>query len=121
MLIICGRRFSRTGSYLHTKNYKVRQEYSAEGLRTKKSVNTSGKGYVDTIYVWDGDQLAFELDKDYNVIKRYVRGHGLLYADSGEGTKKRTLFRMSMATLDSYWTRVETSPKNMIMMLLVMK
>ena len=71
-----------------TRNYKIRYEYNADGLRTKKSVNTSRRGYVDTNYVWDGDQLVFELDKDYNIKKRYVRGQSLVYADTGEGTNK---------------------------------
>lgn len=66
-----------------TKDKKVSYQYNAAGLRTEKNVN--GK---TTKYVWDGDQLVLELDENYNVKKRYIRGNNLVYADEGVGTEK---------------------------------
>lgn len=67
-----------------TKNYKVTYTYNAEGLRDSKCVNGE-----KSIYVWDGDQLVLELNKDGRVTKRYVRGHNLSYTDSGKGTERQ--------------------------------
>ena len=89
-----------------TKNYKVRYEYNIDGLRTKKRVNTSGRGYVDTNYIWDGDQLVLELDKNLDVKKRYIRGSSLLYSDSGEGTEK------TFYTIDDHGSVIQLVDKN---------
>lgn len=67
-----------------TENIKVSYEYDAEGLRTKKKVN----GETVT-YVWDGDQLVMELDDKGNVLKRYICGTSLIYADDGKGTNRQ--------------------------------
>ena len=66
-----------------TKDSKVSYAYNADGLCTKKTVN--GK---ETTYVWDGDQLILELDSKDKVIKRYIRGNQLIYADNGVGADK---------------------------------
>lgn len=67
-----------------TKNYKVSYTYNAEGLRESKKVNAR-----KSIYVWDGDQLVMELNKNGNVTKRYVRGKNLSYTDSGKDSKRQ--------------------------------
>lgn len=73
-----------------TKDKKIKYEYDANGLRTKKLVN----GEVTT-YVWNGDQIVLELNKKGNVKKRYIRGNdqgygsNLIYTDEGEGTEKQ--------------------------------
>lgn len=67
-----------------TRNSKVSYQYDTEGLRAEKTVN--GK---KTFCIWDGDQLVMELDGEGKVIRRYIRGNGLLYTDTGMGTKRQ--------------------------------
>ena len=65
-----------------TKDKSVTYEYNADGLRTKK------KNHDDiTYYIWDGDQLVLELDKDAKVTKRYLRGNSLITTDNGKEEK----------------------------------
>ncbi len=66
-----------------TRDKKTKYEYDANGLRTKKTVNGE-----ETRYVWDGDQIVLELDKDHNVKKRYVGGARPIYMDGGAGTER---------------------------------
>lgn len=65
------------------KKMAAEYEYNESGLRTKKSVS----GHV-TRYVWDNDQIVFELDNSLNVQKKYVRGINLIYAVDGKGNNK---------------------------------
>ena len=67
-----------------TKNYKFSFTYDAEGLRTSKTVNGE-----KTVFVWDGDQLVMELSESGKVLKRYIRGNDLVYADKGTDTEKQ--------------------------------
>ena len=69
--------FSKTGT-------SASYSYGSDGLRLKKTVNNSV-----TNYIWDGDQLALELDSSYNVVKKYVRGINLIYAEDGSGNNRR--------------------------------
>lgn len=54
--------------------------YNGDGLRTSKQVNGS-----ETRHVWDGDQIALELNAAGQVIAKYVRGINLVFAETGAG------------------------------------
>ena len=53
-------------------------QYNGDGLRTRKEVN----GLV-TVHIWDGNQIAMELNGAGSVTHRYVRGINLLFAQAG--------------------------------------
>ena len=48
--------------------------YNGDGLRTSKTVNG-----VKTQYVWDGQEIALELDGAGNVTNKYIRGINLIF------------------------------------------
>ena len=58
-------------------------KYNADGLRTEKTVDG-----VTTTYVLDSDQVVMELNSDYTVAKRYLRGFNLISSDTGKSTLK---------------------------------
>ncbi len=60
----------------------VSYDYNADGLRISKTVN----GAV-TQHIWDGDQIALELDGSGNVTNKYVRGINLIYAEASGAVK----------------------------------
>lgn len=62
---------------------KMTYEYDADGLRTVKKNKKEA-----TYYIWDGDQIVMELDKDGKIQKRYIRGNTLICSDTGKGTDK---------------------------------
>ena len=64
---------------------KMTYEYDADGLRTVKKNKKEA-----TYFIWDGDQIVMELDKDGKVQKRYIRGNNLIYSDTGKGTEPVT-------------------------------
>ena len=51
--------------------------YRPDGLRLSKTVNG-----VTTSQVWEGNQIALELDGSGTVTDRYIRGIGLLKSDA---------------------------------------
>ena len=61
--------------------------YNGDGLRSAKTVNG-----VTTTHVWDGDQMAIELDGTMAMMQKYVRGINLIYAEDSAGVKKYYLF-----------------------------
>ncbi|MFZ5353381.1 MAG: RHS repeat-associated core domain-containing protein, partial [Bacillota bacterium] len=50
--------------------------YKSDGLRASKSVNGN-----TTVHIWDGDQIALELDEAGNEKGKYVRGINLISAE----------------------------------------
>jgi len=61
--------------------------YNGDGLRIRKNVNGA-----DTVQVWDGDQIALELNGAGNVSSKYVRGINLLYSEDGSRAGARTWY-----------------------------
>ncbi len=61
--------------------------YNTKGLRTSKTVN----GAI-TRHIWDGDQIALEVDGAGEVTAKYVRGINLIYAQDGAGIRKYYLY-----------------------------
>lgn len=58
--------------------------YNAEGLRTSKTVNN-----VTTSHIWDGQEIALELNGSGAVTNKYVRGINLIYSEDGAGVNRR--------------------------------
>ena len=61
--------------------------YNGDGLRSAKTVNG-----ITTTHVWDGRQIALELNEAGAVAAKYVRGINLIYAEDSAGVKKYYLF-----------------------------
>jgi YD repeat-containing protein len=70
-----------------TGNTIAEYTYNADGLRISKTVNAAV-----TKYVWDGDQMAIELDGTGALTGKYVRGINLIAAENSTGTRKYYLF-----------------------------
>jgi YD repeat-containing protein len=70
-----------------TGNTIATYTYRWDGLRTSKTVNG-----VTTQHIWDGDQMALELDGAGNVTSKYVRGINLINAQDATGTTRYYLY-----------------------------
>lgn len=70
---------------IRSSNKKIiaKYEYNELGLRTKKTVNNKV-----THYIWDNDQIVLELNGNFNVERKYVRGLNLMYASNDNGGDK---------------------------------
>jgi len=58
--------------------------YNADGLRTSKYING-----VIVNHMWDGQEIALELNSTGTVINKYVRGINLIYSEDGSGANRR--------------------------------
>ncbi len=67
-----------------TGDATVTYTYNGDGLRTSKAVNGN-----TTRHIWDGDQIALELNNAGTVTNKYVRGINLIYSEDGAGANKR--------------------------------
>ncbi len=67
-----------------TGDATVTYTYNGDGLRTSKAVNGN-----TTRHIWDGDQIALELNNAGAVTNKYVRGINLIYSEDGAGANKR--------------------------------
>lgn len=58
--------------------------YKPDGLRLSKTVNGE-----TTTHIWEGDQIALELNGAGEVKNKYVRGINLIYGEEGTGANKK--------------------------------
>ena len=58
--------------------------YRADGLRRSKTT-----GGESTQHVWDGMNIAMDLDDDYNTARSYIRGVRLVLYKTGSGAEHR--------------------------------
>ena len=70
-----------------TGNIIAAYTYNGDGLRTSKTVNG-----LTTLHIWDGGQLAIELDGNGVLSGKYIRGVNLIAAEDGVGARKYYLF-----------------------------
>ncbi len=61
--------------------------YNGDGLRISKTVNG-----VMTRHVWDGSQIALELNGAGTVTQKYIRGINLIAAENGSGVRSYYLY-----------------------------
>jgi YD repeat-containing protein len=69
-----------------TGDKAITYSYNGDGLRRSKTVNG-----VTTTHVWDGQDMALELNGS-NVTGKYIRGINLIAAEDGAGARKYYLF-----------------------------
>ncbi|NJD04665.1 MAG: hypothetical protein FIA99_19170 [Ruminiclostridium sp.] len=67
-----------------TGNAAVAYTYNGDGLRISKTVNGATSKHV-----WDGDQIALELNGAGAVTNKYVRGINLIYSEDGSGNNRK--------------------------------
>lgn len=70
-----------------TANTIAEYAYDPDGLRIEKSVNG-----VKVKHIWDGSQLALEVDNDGVVVAKYIRGINLIAAEDGAGSRKYYMY-----------------------------
>ena len=70
-----------------TGNTVAEYTYNPDGLRISKTVNG-----VTTKHIWDGDQIALDLDGASAVKGKYIRGINLIAAEDGADVRKYYLF-----------------------------
>lgn len=58
--------------------------YKPDGLRLSKTVNGE-----TTTHIWEGDQIALELNGAGEVKNKYVRGINLIYGEEGTGANRK--------------------------------
>jgi len=58
--------------------------YNGDGLRTSKTVNG-----ISTNHIWDGDQVAAEVNGAGTITGKYIRGINLLYGSDGAGANQK--------------------------------
>ncbi|MGI6668769.1 MAG: RHS repeat-associated core domain-containing protein [Acetivibrionales bacterium] len=70
-----------------TGNTIAEYAYNPDGLRIEKTVNG-----VKVKHIWDGSQLALEVENDGQIIGKYIRGINLIAAEDGAGSRKYYLY-----------------------------
>lgn len=58
--------------------------YNADGLRISKTVND-----ITKYHIWDGNQIVLELNDEYVVTNKYIRGINLIRAEETEGSNPK--------------------------------
>lgn len=70
-----------------TGNSITEYTYNSDGLRSSKTVNV-----IATKHIWDGDQIALDLDEVGTIKGKYIRGINLIAAEDGTNIRKFYLY-----------------------------